>query len=894
MKKYLTVFITLYCLQLSHHALAQTRFETLYEDRLSKGSKLEIKDAIQAQDGNIYMVGRVATSSNGMDGVLFKMDASGKVEELRKYGDGFDDELCGIIQLPNGPLLLGGSTIQSAKGKKAAWLLRVNYDGNQLDKSIIDKPGQDIQITHLSQNELGTILLCGTSEAKKVKNCWVNPLPRTKTLPNQLELALMGPTYADITYLGKFYNDNFLVCGNYDRKKGKQYKTWYNLYSPSGQKIPGKEQNLPATSDLLVGGNLNMMDGTIALIGHTKRVNSFSDIHILQIDENGQIVRDTFWAEQDIDLAKGILPTLEPGLILLALRSSTAQGYRNMLVFLNPETKSLQKEQGEIKISRLLVTADNHLVGIGTVKDRTDSYLWRLGMRQKEYTGGEKDGSQDLSAANFNRKGKAKDITALGELVTCGPATFLDDNDNLLLPDETGRLAFSVENKSSAAITGLRVEARARGTIVEGLSFVPSAFVQPIPPGRKGTAKISVSGAANLKPGTSTVELILKIDGKELCRTTSQIKSQIVGKTTGGTITALSPSTQRTDKPQGVINGRYVTGTQTGNTKVKIVHNNTQLSDSKASVGEQKRTDVDKFITDYSISLPLDPGPNKFVVKIVEDGVEVDSMMVTIERIMRKPSLHLLGIAPTYSDLNFNRNDVQDFKTAVLAQQKSGLYDTVYVQTLTTREDTDKGNLEIVFEDLLQRSNQNYQEANRIDPEDVVIVFISSHGKIIEQSFRIIPSNFRSQYENTTSLNLQDMINRFLSKMECKIILLIDACHSGGARDLELSIALNTLMSAAPGQFILTSSSEAELSYEDSAWNNGAFTEALIEALGPKAQTVDLDKDGFISPAELSTYAKNRVPELVKAIGRKQTPKTPKQEKEMDLKLPLFKVGVYK
>ena len=65
---------------------------------------------------------------------------------------------------------------------------------------------------------------------------------------------------------------------------------------------------------------------------------------------------------------------------------------------------------------------------------------------------------------------------------------------------------------------------------------------------------------------------------------------------------------------------------------------------------------------------------------------------------------------------------------------------------------------------------------------------------------------------------------------------------------------------------VLTSSSEAETSREDPAWGHGAFTQALLEALGSAADT---NHDGLVSVDELMAYLTWRVRALTED---KQTP----------------------
>jgi uncharacterized caspase-like protein len=100
--------------------------------------------------------------------------------------------------------------------------------------------------------------------------------------------------------------------------------------------------------------------------------------------------------------------------------------------------------------------------------------------------------------------------------------------------------------------------------------------------------------------------------------------------------------------------------------------------------------------------------------------------------------------------------------------------------------------------------------------------------------------------------------------------VLLDACYSGAAsadgRAAKVDSARLTQALAAANISVLTSSSADQNSREDSAWQNGAFTEAVLEALGPDA---DENRDGLISATELAAYVERRVRALT---GGRQRP----------------------
>ena len=103
-----------------------------------------------------------------------------------------------------------------------------------------------------------------------------------------------------------------------------------------------------------------------------------------------------------------------------------------------------------------------------------------------------------------------------------------------------------------------------------------------------------------------------------------------------------------------------------------------------------------------------------------------------------------------------------------------------------------------------------------------------------------------------------------------RVIVLLHACHSGATTCSGATLAadadrLRELMRS-PNVTVLTSSTADQLSVEDKQWRNGAFTEAVLEALTTRA---DEDRNGLISMVEMTRYLTGRVPEIT---GGKQAP----------------------
>ena len=96
----------------------------------------------------------------------------------------------------------------------------------------------------------------------------------------------------------------------------------------------------------------------------------------------------------------------------------------------------------------------------------------------------------------------------------------------------------------------------------------------------------------------------------------------------------------------------------------------------------------------------------------------------------------------------------------------------------------------------------------------------------------------------------------------------LDTCHSGnvfgpGKKSAfnDISGVINELASAENGVVVFSSSTGRQLSLEDKAWDNGAFTKALVEGISGKA---DHQQSGRVTFKMLDLYVTERVKELTK------------------------------
>jgi uncharacterized caspase-like protein len=99
-----------------------------------------------------------------------------------------------------------------------------------------------------------------------------------------------------------------------------------------------------------------------------------------------------------------------------------------------------------------------------------------------------------------------------------------------------------------------------------------------------------------------------------------------------------------------------------------------------------------------------------------------------------------------------------------------------------------------------------------------------------------------------------------LSRIPCRKLVLLDACHSGGAAEANM---IRRLVPDGQGPVVIAACTQRQQSLEHPNYKHGLFTYAVLQALGPDFRKADRDSNGTLSPAELFRYVEDRIPRLV-------------------------------
>ncbi len=240
------------------------------------------------------------------------------------------------------------------------------------------------------------------------------------------------------------------------------------------------------------------------------------------------------------------------------------------------------------------------------------------------------------------------------------------------------------------------------------------------------------------------------------------------------------------------------------------------------------------------------------------------------EEFVIKPKLYVLAIGVSkYEDknltLSFASKDASDF-CETIQKQKGELYRDVVIRLLADQKATKDEILDGL--DWIQKETTS---------KDVAVIFLAGHGVNDPGGlYYFLPVNVQTERLKRTGMAFSDVKNTVAS-LAGKTVVFLDTCHAGnimGKRRgaLDLTGVVNELTSAESGAVVFASSTGNQYSVEDPAWKNGAFTKALVEGIGGKA---DYTGKGRITINMLDLYISERVKELTK--GR-QTPTTTKPQ----------------
>ena len=234
---------------------------------------------------------------------------------------------------------------------------------------------------------------------------------------------------------------------------------------------------------------------------------------------------------------------------------------------------------------------------------------------------------------------------------------------------------------------------------------------------------------------------------------------------------------------------------------------------------------------------------------------------------LTRPSLYALIVG-----INEYKNPKLELKYAVadaglfgdtINKASSGLFEKIIIKRLITKDETEKENIV-----------KELKAAHSLNPDDLFIFYVASHGTVDDGEYFLITSNVGST--STAKLKTdaipQNTIKELIANIPTtKKLIVIDTCSAGALGDAMQTAMLTRgmnedtamkVLSRAVGSTILMASTAVQQAIEGYQ-GHGLFTYVIAEGLSGKA---DSDKDGFVKTTELANYVDDEVPALAEKV----------------------------
>jgi Caspase domain len=844
----------------------------LWDEQTDK--KFQLYDFIQTSDGQLLGVGESFEDGNSTYAAIFYFDSIGVFKNYKPLGAGRDG-FRAIAQTHEGTLLMVGWTETRNKNiGRDGWLLEMDMEGNILKDTAIGTNGKDI-FEKVAIKEDGSTLICGFKNQDKSNGLWLLNYSRKKGFSGEQEVF---KSVESIIAMMPIADNKVLICGN-----TRDEDVWRIIVDKNSVIT---KPNLGGKFVDALSRGIQTYDDKLLLTGQTySKGNAGSNAWLIELDAEGNDLTNEALGGAGDELSVGAVKMMGRKYALVVEEKRKTKE----IVWLHQPTDNVltlpnAQKMEVVKVINLFGSGNEFLI-VGNI----------IGKKEKK-----SEGVRLIKIVDIDYLASKEDVS-----LQCSTPQLIDDSqDTAIGPDEFGNLSFTITNPSSSDITNIRILATCKNPVL-GLKYHDTYMVSYVAPKGKKTVNIPVSSGSKISDGVATIDFIVKVNGQEACRTVANVKCiSRVAPRTSKNITLISPKpsirAERSEKPEQVINVNVKSPRPISSADVRVYKNKKVLKDSKApQINMGQSIELDGLLQyDSYVTVPLDTGINVIEIEIYdeESGTTSKTEKLTVEYAVHKPTLHIVAIAPTYENLKYNRKDVNDLMDLLAKQQDSGIYERIIKTSMLTRDSTSLSSIKAIFEEFSYRF-----ETGSIHPTDVLMVYYSGHGKMVKNEFRLLPSDYRNNAENSTTIHYENDILKYLKEIKCKKVVLLDACHSGasGAKDDDfikaddLNSAIDRLNKSAPGMITISSCSKSELSYESDEWRNSAFSKALCEAfknetvaLSDKTQiNTDVDKDGLITLKEMIDFIQKRVPDLVKQKkGVSQTPFIPKGDFDESLR----------
>ena len=292
----------------------------------------------------------------------------------------------------------------------------------------------------------------------------------------------------------------------------------------------------------------------------------------------------------------------------------------------------------------------------------------------------------------------------------------------------------------------------------------------------------------------------------------------------------------------------------------------------------KKTRQGDRVERAYPVDLVNETNEFKVIVKNFQK-MESRPSVLKIEyvgQVITTSTLHIMAVGiNNYKNGSYNLNYAEPDAKSFVASVASN-YDKMFKEV----NKVEIYNEEATKENIIGGFNKIIAKAK---PEDVFIFFYAGHGSLDEEHkdtegespFYFVPTDVTKIYGDPEQLQRKGLsaneLKTYLTQIRStKQVVLMDACHSGGAlKSLNVRAAgmdekAIFQLARSSGVVTIASAGSKQFATEFETLKHGVFTYVLLEALSNKG---DVNTDGKVTVKEITAYLEDRVPELTKQYG---------------------------
>jgi WD40 repeat protein len=284
------------------------------------------------------------------------------------------------------------------------------------------------------------------------------------------------------------------------------------------------------------------------------------------------------------------------------------------------------------------------------------------------------------------------------------------------------------------------------------------------------------------------------------------------------------------------------------------------------------------------LKVPLFSGANRITaVAYDEKGFSSNPKYVDVickDTSIVKANLYVFAIGistyprlPARWQLEFAHTDAQSLTNSLL-NQEGKLFGEVRYNLLSN----EKATVDNILEGL--------DALSEISANDVAVIFMAGHGiRAQDGNFYFLASAGTLSEPQKAGVGWT-LLGKYLERIKGRVILLLDACHSGSIVTETVvpndELAQQLFGGGHGGVMVFSASKGRQFSLEspDIGGGFGVFTYTLIQSLGPERRLVDINGNGFVEFMEMVDYVSQKVHQLTNG---EQTPWLSRKELFGDL-----------